>query len=134
MNKHMRRGEAGDAGWLIVCMLSCVVGFVVASFGFGGIAYESGVKDAASGKAVVRTLPDGTLKVYRASEVKDMPAIGSIVTFEPSPLESGVRVTEGRVHKTDGRYVHIRPLLNGVEQAEFWKLTPCEILRVKEGK
>lgn len=63
-----------------------------------------------------------------------MPAIGSIVTFEASPLESGVRVTEGRVHKTDGRYVHIRPLLNGVEQAEFWKLTPCEILRVKEGK
>lgn len=66
--------------------------------------------------------------------ISTRPAIGSIVEFDPSPLESGVQVTTGRVHRIENGWVHIRPILNGVEQAEFWKLTPREIRVCKENE
>lgn len=71
MNKHMRRGyEDGGLGFLValgcIILVAVWVGSEAREYG-----YEEGVKDAALGKAVVRTLPDGTVKVYKASELKE---------------------------------------------------------------
>jgi len=70
VNKHMRRGMS-DGALFAFFVFSFGLGFIAATFSVGNMAYDAGVRDAASGKAVVRTLPDGTVKVYKASELKE---------------------------------------------------------------